>query len=52
MGLTSDSLEIWVGVHHGTVLNSLLFIMEMAEATRECRVGGLWELVYADDFVR
>ena len=21
----------------------------MEEATRECRVGGLWELLYADD---
>ena len=31
------------------MLNPLLFILVMEEATRECRVGGLWELLYADD---
>ena len=48
-GKTSDSFEIGVGVHQGSVLSPLLFILVMEEATRECRVGGLWELLYADD---
>ena len=48
-GEISDSFEIGVGVHQGSVLSHLLFILVMEEATRECRVGGLWELLYADD---
>ena len=48
-GETSDSFEIGVGVHQESVLSLLLFILVMEEATRECRVGGLWELLYADD---
>ena len=48
-GKTSDSFEIMVGVHQGSVLSPLLLILVMEEATRECRVGGLWELLYADD---
>ena len=48
-GETSDSFEIVVGVHRGSVLSPLLFILLMEEATRECRVGGLWELLYADN---
>ena len=31
------------------MLSPLLFILVMEEATRECRVGSLWELLYADD---
>ena len=48
-GETSDSFGIRVGVHQGSVLSPLLFILVMEEATRECRVVGLWELLYADD---
>ena len=36
-------------MHQGSVLSPLQFILVMEEATRECRVGGLWELLYADD---
>ena len=43
-GETSDSFEIRVGVHPGSVLNPLLFILVMEEATRECRVGSLGSL--------
>ena len=28
------------------------FILEMEEATRECRAGGLWELLYVDDLAQ
>ena len=48
-GGTSASFEIGVGVHQGSVLSPLLFILVMEEATRECRVGGLWELLYTND---
>ena len=48
-GETSDSFEIGVGVHQGLVLSPPLFILVMEEAIRECRVGGLWELLYVDD---
>ena len=48
-GETSDSLRIGVGIHHRSVLSPLLFILVMEEQTKECRVGGLWELLYADD---
>ena len=48
-GETSESFEIGVGVFQGSVLSPLLFILVMEEATRECRVGSLWELLYADD---
>ena len=30
-------------------MSPLLIILVMEETTRECRVGGLWELLYADD---
>ena len=40
-----------MGVHQGSVLSSLLFIVVMEEATKECRVGYPWELIYADDLV-
>ena len=48
-GETSDSFGIGVGVHQGSALSLLLFILVMEEARRECRVLGLWELLYADD---
>ena len=36
-------------MHQGSLLSPLLFILVMEKATRECRVGGLWELLYSDD---
>ena len=32
-------------------MSPLLFIIVMEEATKECRKGDLWELLYADDLV-
>ena len=40
-----------MGVHQGSVLSPLLFIEVMKEPRKECRVGNLWELLYADDLV-
>ena len=38
---TSVDFGIEVGVHQGSVLSPLLFIVVMEEATKECRVGDL-----------
>ena len=50
-GETSVDFGIEVGVHQGSVLSPLLFIVVMGEATKECRVGDPWELLYANDLV-
>ena len=50
-GGLSDEFEIGVGVHQGSVLSPLLFILIMEEATKSCASGGPWELLYADDLV-
>ena len=47
----SEEFEINVGVHQGSALSPLLFVIVMEEATKECRKGGPWELLYADDLV-
>ena len=46
---TSKKFEMKVGDHQGSALSPLLFILVMEEATRECRKGALWEMLYADD---
>ena len=51
-GETSDKFEIGVGVHQGSVLSHLLFILVMEEATSECRVLGLWDLLYGHDLAQ
>ena len=48
---TSEEFSIEVGVHQGSVLSPLLFIIVMDEATRGSRKGTPWELAYADDLV-
>ncbi|XP_065319053.1 uncharacterized protein LOC135927041 [Gordionus sp. m RMFG-2023] len=47
----SESFEMKVGLHQGSVLSSLLFILVMDVVTREMREGLPWELLYADDLV-
>ena len=47
----SNSIEVKVGVHQGSVLSPLLFIIVLEALSREFRTGCPWELFYADDLV-
>ena len=38
-----------VGVHHGSVLSPLLFIIVLEALSREFRAGVSWEDLYVDD---
>ena len=40
-----------VGVHHGSVLSPLLFIIMLEALSLEVRCGVPWEDLYADDLV-
>ena len=45
----SKSFEVKVGMHQGSALSSLLFVIIMEAMSREFRVALPWELLYADD---
>lgn len=45
----SDGFEVKVGVHQGSVLSPLLFIIVLEALSKEFCVGLPWELFYADD---
>ena len=47
----SEEFEVKVGVHQGSVLNLLLFIIVHEALSREFRSGVPWEELYADDLV-
>ena len=47
----SEEFSIEVGVHQGSSLSPLLFIVVMQEATKEERGDNLKEVLYADDLV-
>lgn len=47
----SDEFDVKVGVHQGSVLSPLLFIMVLEALSEEFRTGCPWELLYADDLV-
>ena len=52
MGLgLSKEFEVKVGVHQGSVLSPLLFIIVLEALSREFRAGVPWEDLYADDLV-
>ena len=48
---TSEEFGIGVGVHQGSALSPLLFVVVMQEATKDVRDDGIMELLYADDLV-
>ena len=47
----SDEFEVKVGVHQGSVLSPLLFIIVLQALSCEFRSGVTWEDLYADDLV-
>ena len=50
-GKESDAFSVRVGVHQGSVLSPLLFIIVLEALSMELRVGLPMELLYADDLV-
>ena len=49
--LFTDEFEVKVGVHQGSLLSPLLFIIVLEALFSEFRTGTPCELFYADDFV-
>ena len=47
----SESVEVKVGLHQGSVLSPLLFAAVMDVVSSEARGGLPFELLYADDLV-
>ena len=47
----SEEFEVKFGVHQGSVLSPLLFIIMLEALSREFRSGVPWEDLYADDLV-
>ena len=50
-GILSEEFPIKVGVHYGSALSPLQFILVRDEATKECRGDEISALVNADDIV-
>ena len=47
----SEEFEVNVGVHHGSVLSPLLFVIVVDVVANEIKEGMLQEILYADDIV-
>ena len=47
----SEEFGVGVGVHQGSVLSPLLFIIVLEALSREFRTGCPWELLHADDLM-
>jgi len=45
----SEGSEVKVGMHQGSALSPLLFVIVTEAISREFRVALPWELLYADD---
>jgi len=45
----SNCFEVKVGMHQGSALSPLLFVIVTEALSREFRVTLPWELLYADD---
>ena len=50
-GQNSEQFGVGVGVHQGSDLSPLLFILVLGAVLHEFRTGVPWELFYADDMV-
>ena len=50
-GQYSEEFGVGVGVHQGSPLSLLLFILKLMALLREFRTGVLWELLYTDELV-
>ena len=50
-GQCSEEFGVGVGVHQGSVLSPLLFILVLEALSQEFRTGVPWELLYADDLI-
>ncbi|XP_047480602.1 uncharacterized protein LOC125033263 [Penaeus chinensis] len=48
---TSEEFEVKVGLHQGSSLSPLLFIIVIDVVSEECGGGLLWEMLFADDLV-
>ena len=46
-----QSIDVKVGVHQGSVLSCLIFIIVLETISKEFRTGCPWDLFYADDLV-
>jgi len=47
----NNGFEVKVGMHQGSALSPLLFVMVTEALSKEFRVALPWELLYADDLV-
>ena len=47
----SEEFEVGVGVHQGSVLSPLLFIIVLQALSMDHRIGVPWELLFSDDLV-
>ena len=47
----SEELSVGVGVHQGSSLSPLLFIIMIEALSREFRAGCPWKLLFADDLI-
>ena len=51
-GSFSEEFKVKVGVHQGSVLSPLLFIIALQALSREFHIGCSWEMLYINDLVK